>query len=102
MLQVHFLAIWALEHHFPKLVTSSTLLKRFGSGKVVWMRCKSRAHLWKCDRSQKEVHFKFCTTSALPDDMGTERVLTKCHLCKNMNYLHSLKKQTPRLFICKF
>ncbi len=35
------------------------------------LRCKSRAHLWKCDWSQKEVHFKCCTSSALPDDMGS-------------------------------
>ncbi len=58
-----------LEVHL-KWVTSSPLLKRFGSGKLVWMR--SRAHLWKCDWSQKEVHLKCCTSSALPDDMGTQ------------------------------
>ena len=34
------------------------------------MMCKSREHLWKCDWSQKEVHFKCYTSSALPDDMG--------------------------------
>ena len=33
-LLLHFLAIWALEHHL-KWVTSSTLLKRFGSEKLV-------------------------------------------------------------------
>ncbi len=49
MLQVHFLVVWALEHHLPKLVqTKATLVKVWLKLKVLHFKCPSWRHGGVC------------------------------------------------------
>ncbi len=73
---------WALDLHFTLLlIPFSMLILPFLLG------CKSRAHLFKCNWSQEEVHFKCCTSNALP---GTDMCWT-LHNCIAQSHVLSLK-----------
>ncbi len=78
--------------------TWSTLHPASNTLLYAYMRCKWRAHLWKCDWSWKEVHLKCCTSSALPDDMGTDNQgVTVVHERSLLSAVHNYFKMEVEL-----